>query len=803
MLRTMRSFLLAVLVCVVACKSSEDDAGGQACTEDEILVDGVCFSPGVPKDGCAPGFRWDAQACVPAVPETCPAGTITSLAKGACEAVGIETCAEGFVRDGEGSCKPVLPASSCAAGTFATPGESACHAPDECGADAFPSGSLYVDQSAADGGDGTKAKPVRTIAAAIALAKDGETIAITDGTYVENVTIDKTITLLGRCSATVTVRAADATRPAIAITAGKPAVRSLAVTGGAGIELGRAEATLASLWIHDVDDIGVHTTHSDSKLSLTGSLVEKATILGVSLEGGVNTLEKVVVRDTRPRASGDRGIGISVETPRSVVTSLTAKRVLLERNADVGMLLHGSNVVIESSAVLDTRPRQDGTFGAGINALAYSDASASRGSYVVRDSFFAGNTLAGVMIGGVPVTLERTVIRDTRPQTDASRPYARGIVISEHPTSKHRGELVMKSSVVEHNQEMGVFVSSSDFSAEGSIIRTTTTRANGTGGLGVYSQISPGRTDAPVVTLTRSLVDDNREIGVYGIGARLSLVDSTVRNTKPSKESGWGVHAVVDARVGPSELSITGSVLEDNVGYGAFLYGANGTIEGSLVRRTKVGVEDFTQAGVVVNKGELTLKTSVVDENEQVGVFVLAAKATVESVTIRRMRARPPVNSHGVGLVVFPNADAAPGELELRTSTIDDVLTGGVILGAAQASLDGVLVRDVKLEPSTSLYGDGILTRVAYDMRGSVSIARTLVERTARAGIAVLGSDASLASSRMVCATIAIDVEPYGGGPPGLVDQGGNVCGCGATGACVAVSANLVPYEIEPPGSKR
>jgi hypothetical protein len=458
-------------------------------------------------------------------------------------------------------------------------------------------------------------------------------------------------------------------------------------------------------------------------------------------------------------------------------------------------------VLLESTVIVDTKPRADGTYGTGINALGYSDPKAPRGAATVRDSFFSGNTLAGVMISGSPLTLERTVVRDTKPQADASRPNGRGVIVQDHPTSKLRGELVMTSSVLEHNYEIGLLVSSADAKIEGSILRTTTTRTNGTGGLGVFAQVSPGGTDAPTVSLTRTLVDANHEIGVYGIGAKITLDGCTVRGTRPSKDSGWGVHVMVNAKLAlASELLVKGSIIDDNVGYGVFVFGSAGTIEDSLVRGTKAGAEDFTMAGVVATgtSAQLTLKRSVIDENEQVGVFVTGAQGILESVTIRRTRSRPPTGAQGVGLAVYTSNEGVPAVATVTASTIVEASAGGAVIGGSTASLDAVLIRDVHVEASTSKFGDGLTARVAQGSRGAVSITRTLIERAARAGVAVLGTDASIGSSRISCTAFAIDAEPYGGEAPSLVDQGGNVCGCGASGDCTAVSANLTPLDLAP-----
>ncbi|MEZ4309593.1 MAG: hypothetical protein R3F14_16275 [Polyangiaceae bacterium] len=73
------------------------------------LEDGRCQPPGLPLDmPCAPGD--------------------TPLEDGTCQAPGVppDACGDRFETDGDGGCKPILPAKSCADGLMAVPGEVAC-----------------------------------------------------------------------------------------------------------------------------------------------------------------------------------------------------------------------------------------------------------------------------------------------------------------------------------------------------------------------------------------------------------------------------------------------------------------------------------------------------------------------------------------------------------------------------------------------------------------------------------------------------------------------------------------------------
>ena len=114
-------------------------------------------------------------------------------------------CAEGFVSDAAGGCDPILPEENCSDGRMALPGETSCRALMDCGSGRWGNiplepGTLYVDQAAPSGGDGSEAAPFASVLAAVAAANDGGMIAIAEGTYVGDVPVTgKAVRLWGRC----------------------------------------------------------------------------------------------------------------------------------------------------------------------------------------------------------------------------------------------------------------------------------------------------------------------------------------------------------------------------------------------------------------------------------------------------------------------------------------------------------------------------------------------------------------------------------------------------------------------------
>jgi parallel beta-helix repeat protein len=110
----------------------------------------------------------------------------------------------------------------------------------------------YVDDSAAPSGNGTTAElagancAFQTISAAITAAVSGDTITVAAGTYIENVNVNKSLTLTGASSATVTVTAASQTDSVFTVAANNVTIsgftaRHTTMTGNegyAGIKFG-------------------------------------------------------------------------------------------------------------------------------------------------------------------------------------------------------------------------------------------------------------------------------------------------------------------------------------------------------------------------------------------------------------------------------------------------------------------------------------------------------------------------------------------------------------------------------------
>ncbi len=632
------ALLLALVFGSVSCGSESSPPGGgtggqEPClAPDRLLEDGRCLSPGVQDNGC-------------------PAGEL-GLVDGSCQPAGVppELCADGFEPLDQG-CEPILPPEPCPPGLMAVPGDSACREVAPCGTGRWgdipiDGATEHVDAAYAGGSnDGTADRPWTTIGEAVTAAAPAALVAIAAGSYAENIDIvGKPVTLWGVCPAEVEVVGSATATAAVVIRAAADGtqMRSLAIRGNTmGLVLsGSQDVVLDRLWVHSNASTGisVEATLGPTAVTIEGALLEQNYGLGVFVAGSDVTIEGTVVRTTLPRASDQtfgRGINIQVNPNTGVRATVTLRASLLEQNHDLGMFVSGSDA-----------------------------------------------------------TIEGTVVRTTLPRA-ADQAYGRGISIQHNPDAAQRASVTLRASLLEQNQDAGVFVSGSDASIEGTVVRgTLPLMSDQTGGHGINIQDDPDTGVRASATLRASLLDQNREVGVHVTGSDAIIEGTLVRNTLPraaDQAFGRGIH------------------IQDSPG--------------------------------TAGRTSLTLRASLLVQNYDIGVLVLGADASIE---------------------------------------------GTVVGTTLPRACDG-------------LFGDGIVG-FASPAPASIMISNCLIESSARVGVAVFGAHAGLATTALECNVIDLNEESFGGSAGTFDDQGGSGCGCGPEqAACKTVSAGLEPpAPLEP-----
>lgn len=718
-----------------------DDAGPQGCAQDEVeLPDGTCLRVGLQESGCAPGETLVAEACVPAgVPPT--------------------QCGVGFAADEVGGCVAILPAEACSTGQLALPGEEACHEVVGCG-DA-PWGDIpteadtqHVDASYGGGAsDGSAAHPWTSIQQAIDAAADGAIVAIATGSYAEDLRMDaRAVRLWGRCPAMVELVGSSQATAAIQLGAAASGseVHGLAVRGeAAAIEItGASAVALASLWLHDTVGRGVSLAAGAVDVTLTDSLVEHTTERGVYLEGAELVAERVVVRDTQPGAADGTGRGLNV--------------------------------------------RDDPATGA-------------RGSLELRDSVVELSHEAGLMIHGSDALLERTLIRDTRPS--ASGTYGRGVIAQALPPDTAPSNLIVRQCVLERNIDGGIVVTGSRAVVESTVVRDTAVNGlSGDRGYGIAAQLEKSSVTPSDLEVRGSLLERNAESGVM-IAASHGLVESTlVRDTRPTSAgvTGRGISFQVDPTTGLScDGAVRYSVVDGCSDVGLVIASATVTVEGCVVRRTSARTSDGTLGRGIVAQHyvgtefptDFVLRSSLVEQSTEIGVFVEAATAEIANTIVRDTAAPDAAGMLGAGVWGQGGPAGARATVTLSSSLVSDNCAFGVAMVGADLTIERSQIRATEPEQATGQFGDGLALAWRHGP-SSLTATRSRLSDHARAAISSFGSSVTLGDMALDCNVLDLVGEPYGATAAAFTDLTGNWCGCGAAEhPCQVVSAGLAPPE--------
>jgi hypothetical protein len=686
------------------------------CQPGEVTVEAGCEPAGLPADmPCAPGeWQRDDGGCVPA-------------------GVPVEDCAQGFVHDGDRGCEPVLPSTVCARGQIAVPGDSSCRevapcAPGTWGDIVTSTDTQHVDAAYVGGNnDGSQSAPWLTIGEAVTAAASGATVAIAAGSYAEDVVVrNKSLLLWGRCPSMVEIAGVGQEVAAVLLREGSTGstVRGVGITGsGFGLLSTAGTGVLIDrVWIYDTPARGLDAEDSigASELTVRDSLIENVTDMGITILGAEVTIERSVVRGTRP-ANNQSGRGVNAADGVVHVNGS-----VIEGSTELGIgLFNGTVMDINGSVVRDTLEAGSGALGWGISADLGVELSIS-GSYI-RD-----NVDYGISARGAMVTIDSTVIRGVSDSTVDNRGV--GVRAIDHMGTQ--SVLDIRTSLVETVTAMGIQVGSSQMFAQGVVLR------------------------------------DANQIG-------------------------WGayIHQLRDTSALASAV-IDGVVSERNRDAGILVFNADATISNTLIRDIYgplgrgIDVEDRADLA----RSQVTVHSTLVERTYESALFSMGAVVTAE-----RCHFRDAVADGSKGRGVAGQYDfytMLPAVVQLLGTRVENSVEFNVfIIGSDVELVDSTLSTAVGLPDG--LHGDGLMIESFAPASSSAIVRNTLIENSNRAAIVSFGANVSLQSNTFRCQVLDLDGElGLDGGDYAFKDEGGNVCGCPeATGECKVLSTGLAPPE--------
>jgi hypothetical protein len=435
----------------------------------------------------------------------CPAGTFANAGK--CVEAGVppEACAPGFMPEA-GGCRAILPADPCPTGTMAVPGESACREVAPCGQGKYgdeplPAGTLYVE-AGAQGGNGSLAAPFGTLGAAIVAASAGGTIAIAAGTYSESVTLYKPLTLRGRCPKMVEIVGLAGTAVTVDVGASGTVITKLAVSGLLnGIEvLHKVATTLDRVYVHDAF-VGMLT--DDADVTVTGSLFETAQQAGIGAVAGKLTLKASVLRN----ATGLCAFTAPSDGGAPAVLSVSGS--VIERCADVALLAGDTDATFDASVIRAL------TSPTGSPIALFSGASLKP---PVSKLALTRSLITGAGIGIIALATDTRVEHSTVRELHAPSPY-QGRAIETHPADVGEGTTLVRASLIDRVDEVGVYALGGVVTVESTIVRDVRPNAGALGD-GI---VALTMTNLTKLTVAGSLVSGAGRSGVSSFGADVTI----------------------------------------------------------------------------------------------------------------------------------------------------------------------------------------------------------------------------------------------------------------------------------------
>jgi uncharacterized membrane protein (UPF0136 family) len=434
----------------------------------------------------------------------------------------------------------------------------------------------------------------------------------------------------------------------------------------------------------------------------------------------------LVVRDTGSKPS-DKTLGRGLQAQPGA--QVTLRRALLERNRDVGMFA-GAAMSLTDVVVRDTRSQEnDQVHGDGLHL--------QEGAQVaVQRAMFERNRRFGVsaVTASTTVLLADVVVRDTQSE-EASLGFGRGLHAQEG------ARVTVTRAVFERNREVGVSAASAGttVSLADVVVRDTQSREDRTSGRGLAA------TEGAEITVTRTLVERNREVGVFveTSGTTVSLADVLVRDTQ-SREKDQTLGAGLLAQNG-AQVTVERAAFERNrvAGVETLGHGTTVSLADVVVRDTlwEENGKSFGRGLDAVAGASVTVTRALLERNREVGVGASSgATVSVADVLVLDTLSRKLNHKAGRGL----HAQTGAGVTVTRAVIERNREVGVSATSAGTAvSLSDVVVRDTQGQESDNTAGRGL----HGDTGAQVMVARAVFERNREVGVMVVsaGTTASLA----------------------------------------------------------
>ena len=462
--------------------------------------------------------------------------------------------------------------------------------------------------------------------------------------------------------------------------------------------------------------------HSGGLVRLTRSIVTNNTGAGVRTDGVGSsvTVEDSTIEYTLPEAkSGLQGFGIYAFEGASVSVSDS----LIQHNKRHGIFadLPGTSIELTNVTIQNTEGDSEAESGSGIRITGGATLNAT-------DSLFTGNVSGGLEVNyggtatlescefvenekmggfamgaGTRLSLNNTVIRDTRVQVDATT--EEGFFTGYGLLAQDGGSIEATNSTITGNTTIGVLAYSPN-----TVVTLDNTTVSHTlpdekmmqGGPGVSSQ------NGAELVLMNSIVSDNIGVNAYARdGARIVLDNTTLENglADANGREGTGLYVT---------------------------HGSYGEVTNSTIRNNTTGVlVDGDGSHLVINASSIQETRFPIDDPDSITVstpIVAQMYGSIDAVDLVVS------NNEGPGLIVMTG-----GSMSCERCTLqDNTFAGAVVVEGASLQINDSVIEDTLASPNL---GGGFGIHAENDVAEiELTITNTLVRNNPLAGLWISGT---------------------------------------------------------------
>lgn len=545
----------------------------------------------------------DGAARAPGEVVACAPGTMSSLDGASCTPVGPTSIPKGFAKvddaGGGWGFRAVRPAKACTNDTRAVLGETACAPVDDCDAPFPPAGAVVVR-----GGDGVALRQ------AISSARAGGVVAVDSGTYDVSAkpafAMPSDVRIVGRCAREVIIKGAG-DNVAFGFERGRLRLESLTFSNfyeTMQVSGPTATAEITNV-VFDGNNVAVFADNG-GRATVRTSVVDgtrskrpdKDTVRGVvAFPGGSITVEDTELRDV------DRPFTALKEKSSITVRRSIAKGRGLDEDATV-FAVWGGKISIEESSI-----------------------TSQRGQFLAAGISYRDNTESERDDAAITVRASELVQAGSYQELGFADAHGGASIMVEESSVQHLS-----------SQAFAAFEAASRVTLRNSVVTL--------GEVGKRDGFGPSAISGGLLEVEGTAILGMRGLGISatGDGSRLSVSSSLVLGTTagPSaskvgslETQSMGIEVAHDA-VG----TIKDTVIADNDQAG-LVVGSRGRAEaeGLVVQGTKAwgdGALGHGEGVMLFTDGHLSLRSSVVRGNGQVGLVAMRSSGLVENTRFER-----------------------------------------------------------------------------------------------------------------------------------------------------------------------